>query len=222
MERSRRPAPRWSVGSAVGASRRTARYALRTSAPPRRRGVPAALVGILAAQLLLAACAAEREPDEPTWVHDQQADLYYLPEDASTELDELDDDLPALADASTGTWIDGRFTDPHAREWIPAQDDYWIQAVVELEPAQAEELVARAGENPTAVEAEEVRAAIVAPVEEAMTDCDEDWVAIDPLTPLDTDEEESTTTNLTPTGMMVSTAVACPGTGQVIVELRQM
>lgn len=218
MERSRRPALPWSVG---GPSR-TARCALRTSEPPRRRGIPAALAGLLAAQLLLAACAPEPERDETAWVHDQQANLYYLPEDASTELDELDDDLLALADASTGTWIDGRFTDPHAREWIPAQDDYWIQAVVELEPAQAEELVARAGENPTAVEAEEVRAAIVAPVEEAMTDCDEDWVAIDPLTPLDTDEEESTTTNLTPTGMMVSTAVACPGTGQVIVELRQM
>lgn len=222
MERSRRPAPRWSVGPAVGASHRTARPDLRTPAPPRRRGIPAALVGILAAQLLLTACVPEPERDEPAWVHDQQADLYYLPEDASTELDALDDDLPALADAPTGTWIDGRFTNPEGREGIPAQDDYWVQAVVELDPAQAEALVAREGDDPATVEAEDLRTGIVAPVEEAMTDCDEDWVAIDPLTPLDTDEEESTTTNLTATGMMVSTAVACPGTGQVIVELRQM
>lgn len=215
MERSRRRALPWSVG----APSRTARCALRTSAPPRFRGIPTALAGLLAAQLLLAACAPEPERDEPAWVHDQQANLYYLPGDASTKLDELDDDLPALADAPAGTWIDGRFTDPHAREWIPAQDDYWVQAVVELDPAQAAELVTREGDDPATVEAVEVRAAAVAPVEEVMADCEEDWVAIDPLTPLG---EESTTTNLTPTGMMVSTAAACPGTGQVVVELRQM
>ena len=155
--------------------------------------------GVLAAAVLLSltGCLSlgdgdgQREQETADLpIEDPDSGRFYfpeaLPEAEATAL--LAEHLPVLPPAAALTVHDGQYTDPAERVPLPAQDDYWWQAVVELESAEVAELLEIMRSTGTSDggglydEApstdEDLLTTIVPPLEEHIDSCPAGWVDV--------------------------------------------
>lgn len=189
-------------------------------------------LGATCAVLLLAACGPATREDRgaPEVIHDEEAGGYYTEEYVTTDLSLLDGELAGVPVTATGVLVEGQFTDPADRVPIPAPDDYWIHAAIDVDPAVAGDLVDAAvpvgGEGPVGegdpadpVPVAEITPLLVDPVEQAMRDCPGGWFTVDPLTP--PGEEDTDGKHHTTTGLRVSATFACRGGDQVLVAMHE-
>jgi hypothetical protein len=159
---------------------------------PAARGILAA-----AALLSLTGCLSlgdgdgQREQETAGLpVEDPDSGRFYFP-DALPEAEAtavLAEHLPALPPAAALTVHDGQYTDPAERVPLPAQDDYWWQAVVELESAEVAELLEIMRSTGTSDggglydEApstdDDLLTTIVPPLEELIGSCPAGWVDV--------------------------------------------
>ncbi|WP_341854739.1 hypothetical protein [Brachybacterium sp. GPGPB12] len=124
------------------------------------------------------------------------------------------------------TVAEGRFTDPYERVPFPAQDDYWWQAVIELEPAQVDELVsatAAAGASdhggagaPEPVSEDEVLDALVPTLEGEVQDCPGGWVDVSPALAQEKGPDVSDA------GDLLELTAVCAGGSQPLTSARDM
>lgn len=177
------------------------------------------------AALLLGGCTAPgSNMRDPEWVHDEDVGGYYRPDFATHSPELVEEHFPVLGEVGAVTVLDGRFTDPHGREWIPAQDDYWWEATIELEPGTVEELIAEAGttsgtgspEPPEALTVEAVRTVLVAPLEERLEECPGGWIDATPAL------TEPGHANRTAAGDIIQLAAVCEGGTQLVIAARDM
>lgn len=176
------------------------------------RTAPTALALLAAAVLALPACTAGPQRPAQEWTRDEDSGLYYREGLVAQSDDPIREHLPELTGYSAVTWTDGRLTDPEGREALPAPDDAWWQAVVDLEPEEAAQL---SGAAPPVGE-DEVRARIVPPLEQALRPCTGTWQ--DVTTALAAEG----TTDITAAGDLLDLAVLCPDTGQLVLDARDM
>jgi len=177
------------------------------------------------AALLLSSCAMLNDTTrEPEWVHDEDLDVYFQPDLATDSPDLVEEHFPMLGEVGEVTVQDGQFTDPHGREVIPAPDDYWWQATIELAPEAVEELITEAGpasgtggqKPPETLNAEEVRAGLVGPLEERIEDCQGNWIDATPAL------TETGYANRSAGGDMIELAAVCEGGTQLVTSARDM
>ncbi|MGP9538658.1 hypothetical protein ACT3SP_11645 [Brachybacterium sp. AOP43-C2-M15] len=163
---------------------------------------------------------------EPEWALDEDSDRYYRPGLVVQTPDLVHEHFPTLEDPGPVTIADGQFTDPEGRELIPAQDDYWWQATVQLEPAQVEELLESAAASgasdldgsdaPETVSEDELLAVLVPTIEGELAPCEGDWISVEPA--LSRDD----TSGITEAGDMLELAVVCEGGDQLVISARDM
>ena len=137
---------------------------------------------------VLAGCGllgGDRSADED-WAHDAQSERYYPRDLLSQSEDQVREHFPALGDPDSVTMTEGRFTDPHGRAPLPGPDDYWWQAVIDLDAEQRDELIAQAVGTTGALEAlepvtpEAIEAVLVPTLEGELEDCAGGWVDVSP------------------------------------------
>ncbi len=191
------------------------------------------LIGAAVTALVLSGCGLlggdEREPGrggDPEWVLDEDSERYYRPDLVvhSTEL--IEEHFPVLEVPTSATIAEGRFTDPYERVPIPAPDDYWWQAVIELEPSQVDELLALAAASgasdlggagsPGPVTEEHVLAEVVPTLEGEVQDCEGGWIDVMPAL------AQSSGTNISDAGDLLDLTVVCEGGTQLITSARDM
>lgn len=144
----------------------------------------AALLGVL----LLGGCALlpGGTRGEPEWAYDEESERYYRPDLVSQSTEPVEEHFPMLGEVAPVTIADGRFTDPASRAPIPGPDDYWWQAVIDLDAEQRDELIAQAVGTTGALEAlepvtpEAIEAVLVPPLEGELEDCAGGWVDVRP------------------------------------------
>lgn len=168
-----------------------------------RRGAPALALALI---LVLAACDLTGG-SRPSFEQDAPTGKYYEPAKVDRTAAGVTVQLPDLP-VEGAVSLEGRFSDPDQRAPIPAQDDHWWQAVVELSPEQSAKMLQaattaaskpgagqphenegddahldNAGPMDTADDAA-IRARIVAPLESALPEqCGEDWVLLGTASP---------------------------------------
>lgn len=160
---------------------------------------------------------------DPEWALDEEAERYYRPGVLLQGPELLEEHFPAIADASPRALADGRFTDPDAREWIPAPDDHWWQAVVQLDPEQAQELRSRAepsdggaGGHGGTVPEDEVLALLVPTLEGELEPCSGEWVSVIPAL---TGQGHG---NVSEGGDIIELAVLCSSSDQLVTSSLDM
>lgn len=109
---------------------------------------------------------------------------------------------------------------------IPAPDDYWWQAVIELEPSQVDELLTATAatgasdlggaEAPGPVAEEEILAELVPTLEGEMQDCPGGWVDVMPAL------VQESGTNISDAGDLLDLTVVCADGTQLITSARDM
>lgn len=160
----------------------------------RRAGVLAAVV-LTSAALTGCGLLGGGGRGEPGWVHDEDARRYYRPGVLLQSAELVDEHFPALGEPARVSLAEGRFTDPDERIPLPAPDDYWWQAVLELAPEDARELATAsasagasdAGGAPDSgggtlepVDEAEVLALLVPSLEEELAACEGGWASVLP------------------------------------------
>lgn len=183
----------------------------------------AAALGAAALVLTSSACGGVtlRDPTEKVVeekVGDPPTTVYYRAGSLDTTQAVVDARLPRLA-GGEAHWVEGQFTDPGDRVPMPAQDDYWWQAVVRVSPAKAREFIR--GTSPAQVPPEsgtdgvltdaQVRAQIVRPLQGPAGTCNDHWRAVTVGNP---EKPEYTVQG----GDYISVAAACEATGVVVVS----
>lgn len=191
----------------------------------RARTAAAALL----ATLLLGGCGllgGGERGGGPEWIHDEDSGRYFRTDLVTDSPDLVEEHFPMLDGTESVRSVEGRFTDPSERAPFPAQDDHWWQAVVELEPAQVQELLDATSadgasdlggaEAPEPVDAEEVRAGLVPPLEEHLGDCPGGWVDVTPAL------ARSGSQNVSEAGDMLELAAVCDDGAQLVLSARDM
>ncbi|GAB4096995.1 hypothetical protein GCM10028787_24700 [Brachybacterium horti] len=187
-----------------------------------------AVAGAVLTAALLTGCdllgGTDREVDD--WSYDEDSDRYYRPGQVTHSPDLVDEHVPVLEDVAAVTIAEGRFTDPAEREPIPAPDDYWWQAVIELEPTQVDELLtataaAGASDHGGAASAdpvpeEDVLTTLVPSLEGEVQDCPGGRVDVTSALARDSG------TNISDAGDLLDLAVVCAGGTQLITSARDM
>ena len=163
---------------------------------------------------------------EPEWVHDADSKRYYRPGLVVQSTELVEEHLPVLDDPGSATIAEGRFTDPYERVPIPAPDDYWWQAVVELEPSQVQDLLSAAAvsgasdiggaEASERVADEQVLAELVPSLEGELEDCAGGWVDVMPAL------AEESGTNISDAGDLLDLTVVCKDGTQLVTSARDM
>lgn len=158
-------------------------------------------------------------------VHDEDSERWFLPGSLTGSSELVAEHLPTLQTSSGLTLIDGQFTDPHERVPLPAQDDYWWQAVVTLAPAEVEKLATTAqavaasgsiGGVPERLDDGELRSAIVGSLEEEISPCPAEWLTVTPVL------TQPGYANRTAAGDGLEVLAICPGGDQLIVSAFDM
>ena len=194
-----------------------------------RRTTARALTGAVLAALLLSGCglldggAEERDPE---WVLDEASERYFRPGLVMHSPELVEEHFPVLETMGAVTVAEGRFTDPYERVPFPAQDDYWWQAVIELEPAQVDELVsatAAAGASdhggagaPEPVSEDEVLDALIPTLEGEVQDCPGGWVDVSPALAQEKGPDVSDA------GDLLELTAVCAGGSQLLTSARDM
>lgn len=194
-----------------------------------RRRTARALTGALLAAALLGGCGlggADTDRDEPDWVRDEASERYYQPDLVGHSPELVEEHFPVLEGVGAVTIAEGRFTDPYERVPFPAQDDYWWQAAIELEPAQVDELVsatAAAGASdhggadaPEPVTEDEVLDALVPTLEGEVQDCPGGWVDVSPALAQEKGPDGSDA------GDLLELTAVCAGGSQLLTSARDM
>ena len=181
------------------------------------------LAACLVAALALSGCGLHGGPDrqDPEWVHDPQAERYFRPGLLMQGPELLEEHFPEVADASPRRLTEGRFTDPAERVPIPAPDDYWWQAVVQLSAEQAAELRSdsaddQAGGELGAVPESEVLSLLVPTLESELVPCEGEWASVLPA--LAGDQSP----NVSEAGDLIELAVVCESSEQLVTSATDM
>jgi hypothetical protein len=163
---------------------------------------------------------------EPEWVHDADSKRYYRPGLVVQSTELVEEHFPVLGTPGSVTVAEGRFTDPYERAPIPAPDDYWWQAVIELELSQVERLrgaTADSGtsdiggaEAPEPVADEQVLAELVPSLEGELQDCAGGWVDVTPAL------TEPGYADRSAAGDGIELAVVCEGGTQLLTSAHDM
>lgn len=189
-----------------------------------RTAAAAALVAVLLGGCGVLGGGTDR--GEPEWVRDPDSERYYRPGLVVQSTELVEEHFPVLEDPGPTTIAEGRFTDPSERVPIPAPDDHWWQAVIELEPPQVRELLdatAASGasdlggaEAPEPVTEEQVLAELVPTLEGELEDCAGGWVDVMPAL------AQESGTNISDAGDLLDLAVACTDGTQLVTSARDM
>jgi hypothetical protein len=177
------------------------------------------------AVLALAGCGAADRGGSP-WTYDGESDRYHRAELISPSSDPVAEHFPTLTGVVDAEIVDGQFTDPDSRVPIPAQDDCWWQAVIELDPGQAQSLLestraAQASDGgststPATVDDAELTGIMVAPLEQEITPCPTGWI------PVEAALARESGTNISDGGDLLELTVVCEGGEQLIASARDM
>lgn len=159
-------------------------------------------------------------------MRDEASERYFRPDLVGHSPELVEEHFPVLEGVEAVTVAEGRFTDPYERVPIPAQDDYWWQAVIELEPAQVDELVsatAAAGASdhggadaPEPVTEDEVLDALVPTLEGEVQDCPGGWVDVSPALAQEKGPDVSDA------GDLLELTAVCAGGLQLLTSARDM
>ncbi|MFC7457287.1 hypothetical protein ACFQS2_08825 [Brachybacterium sp. GCM10030267] len=197
---------------------------------PRRGGRVPRAVALVLVTVSLGGCGLFGEGGRgaaptPGWEHDESSDRYYVPGEVSHSTDLVDEHFPGLAEVTAVSVAEGRFTDPDERVPIPAPDDYWWQAVIELPPGEAARLVAETraqqasdgGDYSTLAQTMsegELLAVMVPALEPEISPCPGDWISVHPAV--------IESSNTTVAGDLLEAAVVCEGGEQLLTSARDM
>lgn len=192
--------------------------------PPtmHRRRAPRALCSALALLVVLSGCGfGGTGRSHPEWEHDADSGRYYRPGHVLQGPELLEEHYPALAEASPRALTEGRYTDPGERVPIPAPDDHWWQAVVQLSPEEAEALRSEAaseegGDALEAVPESELLALLVPPLEGELEPCGSGWLSVGPAL------ARHGSTDLSEAGDLIELAALCPSSDQVVTSSTDM
>lgn len=183
-----------------------------------------AVAGLAAALgvLLLGGCALipGGDRDEPDWVYDEESARYYRPDLVSQSTELVEEHFPTLGEVAPVTIADGRFTDPADRAPIPAPDDYWWQAVIELDAEQRDAMIARAEGTAGALTAlepvtpETIGAILIPTLDGEVEDCPGGWVDVQPGL--------AQSANISAAGDMLELTVVCVDGTQLVTSALDM
>lgn len=215
------------------------------------RSGSARVVATAAVVLALTACLpqgfpGQRQPsaDPSAPVQDPVTERWYTPSDLVDGTEMIHEQFPDL-EVQSGKSIAGRFTDPHDRMPIPAQDDYWRQSVIVVGTETVTELVAAAqaaaasdagggeaeaepltgeGTHPmnspagTRADDEVIRGVLVAPLEEEAGECGSDWILLGESFTADPGD---TIRPVTSDGLVITMSAVCEGGDRIVVDARE-
>lgn len=194
-----------------------------------RRTTARALTGALLAAALLGGCGpmgGDTDRDEPEWVRDEPSERYFRPDLVVHSPELVEEHFPVLEGVGAVTIAEGRFTDPYERVPFPAQDDYWWQAVIELEPEQVDELLSGAAAAaasdhggagaPEPITEDEVLDALVPTLEGEVQDCPGGWVDVSPALAQEKGPDVSDA------GDLLELTAVCAGGSQLLTSARDM
>lgn len=161
----------------------------------------------------------------PEWAEDPDSGRFYRPEIIMQSTEVLQEHFPALDGVQQAALTEGRFTDPGERVPIPAPDDHWWQAAVELDEQEVERLLAahdgEASDGGGATDAEllsdeEVFTTVVPTIEDQITACPEGWIEVGAALHPGGEGQR------TAAGDMIETAALCADTGQLVLSAHDM
>lgn len=189
-----------------------------------RRAALIALTTLTLAGCSLTGASPERDKE---WAEDPGSGKYYRPGVVLETTELLEEHFPELDGVQEATLAGGQFTDPYERVPIPAPDDYWWQAVLELGPAEVDQLLERlraatsdggggVASEPDLLTDDEVSDALVPTIEEQISACPGGWIEVsEALTPDDHG-------NHTAAGDMIEMGALCEDTGQLMIAANDM
>ena len=192
-----------------------------------RRTRRAALVALTALTLVGCSLLGTSPEREPEWAEDPGSGKYYRPGVVLETTDLLEEHFPELGGVQEATLAEGQFTDPYERVPIPAPDNYWWQAALELDPAAVDQLLERppaaasdggggVASEPDTLTDDEVRDALVPTIEEQISACPGGWIDV-PAALLTGDSS-----NHTAAGDMIEVAALCTDTAQLAIAAHDM
>ncbi|MGY5764095.1 hypothetical protein ACXET9_02695 [Brachybacterium sp. DNPG3] len=191
-----------------------------SAAPAVRR----ALLGLSALCLAaagLAGCTMPTggtDPDGDTgWALDEDSGRYYRTGLLELSSGTVREHFPSLTGLGTVTFADGSFTEPGGREILPAQDDYWWQARVELDPAVVAALIEDSSSDAETIPDETLRLALVPTLEQGLPACPDGWVSV-----ADGLAEDTASSDHSAAGDAIEVAAVCPGGDELVLALHDM
>jgi len=186
------------------------------------RSLPA-LAGAVLLALSLSAClpglSSGEGRTEEEWALDEPSGLYYRPDLIAQSADPVEEHFPRLTDIAAVRWTDGRVTDPQGRAPIPAPDDGWWQAAIDLGPEGVGELGAAAsdgGGDAAVLEESALREQIVPTVEHYVEECPGPWKDVTGAL------SRAGSANVSEAGDLIALAALCEDTGQLVTSARDM
>ncbi|EWS81518.1 hypothetical protein BF93_16980 [Brachybacterium phenoliresistens] len=186
------------------------------------RSLPA-LAGAVLLALALSACLPGLSPGggraEEEWALDEPSGLYYRPDLIAQSVGPVEEHFPQLTDVAEVRWTEGRATDPQDRAPIPAPDDGWWQAAIDLGPDGVGELGAAAsdgGGDAAVLDESAVREQIVPTVEHSVRECPGPWKDVRAAL------SRAGSSNISEAGDLIALAALCEDTGQLVTFARDM
>lgn len=188
-----------------------------------RRAALVALTALAFAGCSLLGTSPEREPE---WAEDPGSGKYYRPGVVLETTDLLEEHFPELDGVQEATLAEGQFTDPYERVPIPAPDNYWWQAALELDPAVVDQLLEKlpaaasdgggVASEPDLLTDDELRASLVPTIEEQISACPGGWIDVTEALPT------GNSSNHTAAGDMIEVAALCADTAQLAIAANDM
>lgn len=178
-------------------------------------------------------------PDPETPVQDPVSERWYAPAEISQDPDGIAEHFPDL-EVDTATWVDGQFTDPGERAPLPAPDDYWWQAVMEVGQETAAQLAADAlaavdesgAVDPEPLSGQEsamnaatgtraddsvLQTVLIDQLDAEAGSCPDGWILVHDLIAA----EDGGSLRATAEGMVISAAAVCEGEGLLVVDTQR-
>lgn len=176
------------------------------------------------------------DPSDP--VQDAVTHRWYTPAEVTEDPAAITAKLPQLQ-VTGGIYLDGRFTDPSDRVPVPAQDDYWWQAVIVVGEEQVAGLIDKAfaaaasdgggegvvltGEGtgtmnePAGTRADDsvIRGVLMDPLQSQAGQCPTDWILLGNTF---TADETYTNSPVTADRLVITTAAMCEGGDRIVVD----
>lgn len=190
-------------------------------APPRITGPSLAVLTVLA----LTGCSllGTSRGGDPEWAEDPDSGRFFRPEIVMQSTELLQEHFPTLGGVQQAALTEGRFTDPSERVPIPAPDDHWWQAAVELDEQEVDRLLAanggEASDGGGASDAEQlsddaVLTTVVPTIEDQINPCPGGWVEVGAALHPEGDGQR------TAAGDMIEVAALCADSGQLAISAR--